>query len=473
MHRYRTQHFAETLAEAGYATDTAYVGDSRVRVAHDVVVLHRICDVWEGRQFAQAARRVGAALVYSTDDLVWDTAQLGHAGMEKMREFAPRHAAMMNRADATFYATDFLSELAAPFVSEKPRVVARNFLGREQLQICEAARKDSLEKRAERARWGEFVLGYFTGTATHDADLAAIAVPLVAILRSYPHARLLLVGPVTLPAALEPVSHQVESRALLPWRDVPQSLADTDVNIAPLTLERPFNHGKSVIKFLEAGAVEVPTIASASAEYRAVIKNGECVLCESSEDWANSLRRLIEDAPFRHEVAARAQGYVLAHATPRRAQRTALVPVRGILRDEICRRAAPCTARQLAVRAEICGEAGARRPFETLMSACGGRLSRSGQKIRIGVTGLEPATYRPPDDHSNQLSYTPMLWNDAKRRSGRHKQSIRWESIRQAVPKREYETNSSIRRLYNREVTRRYRRHHAARSRTQISADGK
>ena len=28
----------------------------------------------------------------------------------------------------------------------------------------------------------------------------------------------------------------------------------------------------------------------------------------------------------------------------------------------------------------------------------------------VGVTGLEPATSRPPDAYSNQLSYTPILW---------------------------------------------------------------
>ena len=53
-YRYRNENLAEVLNRAGHQAEVAYIGQSRIRVDHDIVVLHRICTVPEGIAFARA-----------------------------------------------------------------------------------------------------------------------------------------------------------------------------------------------------------------------------------------------------------------------------------------------------------------------------------------------------------------------------------------------------------------------------------
>jgi hypothetical protein len=107
-YRYRNQHLADALNRAGHHAEVVYVGQPRVRVAVDIVVLHRISAVPEGIAFARAARACGAVLVYSTDDLVFNEEAFPEQGepWERIRAFAPRHAAMLREADAVLVSPD-------------------------------------------------------------------------------------------------------------------------------------------------------------------------------------------------------------------------------------------------------------------------------------------------------------------------------------------------------------------------------
>ena len=98
VYRYRCANLADVLRAHGWQVDVVWIGDRRVRVDHEVVVLHRICAVAEGRAYARAARARGATLVYGTDDLVFDAdAFLADDPAEataRLRRYAPLHAAM-------------------------------------------------------------------------------------------------------------------------------------------------------------------------------------------------------------------------------------------------------------------------------------------------------------------------------------------------------------------------------------------
>ncbi|MBC8141936.1 MAG: hypothetical protein H7Y38_10900, partial [Armatimonadetes bacterium] len=143
-YRYRSENLARCLRRAGHDATIVYVGDSRVRVDADIVVLHRICTVPEGMAFVRAARKIGAALVYSTDDTVFDEDSFPEAGepWSAIRAFASRHAEMIAESDAVLSSTRYIvDEVRHVFGADKPVFTVRNFLSSELLELSEAAER--------------------------------------------------------------------------------------------------------------------------------------------------------------------------------------------------------------------------------------------------------------------------------------------------------------------------------------------
>ncbi len=82
---------------------------------------------------------------------------------------------------------------------------------------------------------------------------------------------------------------------------------DADIFIAPL-LDDLFNQCKSIIKFLEYGALGIPGVYSASDPYSQIVKdNLNGLLAGSLSEWAQSLSQLIEDEQLRFRLANEAQ----------------------------------------------------------------------------------------------------------------------------------------------------------------------
>jgi glycosyltransferase involved in cell wall biosynthesis len=309
VHRYRCANLAEILQRAGHVADVAYIGQARVRVCHDVVVLHRICTTLEGRWFASAARACGAVLVYSTDDLVFDRDLLA-ADPEVPRRYiacAPLHRAMLDQSDAALVSTEYLRSQVCRAAPTKPVYLLRNFLTPDLLARSETARH---EATSEGERGGAVTLGYLSGSATHDRDLASIAPVLGSLLDAYPGVRLLLVGPVRTPAELATLeaAGRVDRHPFLPWQCLPYLLANrVDINLAPLDPSRDFNQAKSEVKLLEAAAVSLPTIASRSAGFAEVAASMPALYAADADDWQALLRWLLDNPAERRALGERAR----------------------------------------------------------------------------------------------------------------------------------------------------------------------
>jgi glycosyltransferase involved in cell wall biosynthesis len=291
VYRYRCEHLAEVLQQSGADAEVVYVGQPRVRVQHDIVVLHRICQVAEGRAFVRAARACGAVLVYGTDDLIFEEDAFGDGeAYAKFRRYAPLHRQMLQEADRILVSTDFLASKAKA-LTKQPVLTVRNFLSEAMLRVSAEAAQQRQTRRPGQT------LAYLSGSATHDADLALIAEPLRQVLLQRPQAELLLVGPVALPAALEPVESQIRRRPFVSWQELPGLMAsEVDVNLAPLDLSRPFAHAKSEIKWLEAAAVGVPTLTSNGAGFAELLgkyPEGHDYLVDN--EWASRMGAFLED----------------------------------------------------------------------------------------------------------------------------------------------------------------------------------
>jgi glycosyltransferase involved in cell wall biosynthesis len=303
--RYRSEHLAAVLRDAGWDAEVVYVGQPRVRVRHDVVVLHRICANRDGRAFGGAARAAGSVLAYSCDDLVFDPEAFPTDGTrldQRFRRFAGLHREMARSADALIVSTDDLAAHAARCAPGRPVHVLRNFLGRGLLDASSAAARRTEPPDPP-------TLAYLSGSATHDRDLASIAAPLRAVMKARPDVRLLLVGPVSLPDVLAPLAGRVDRLPFVAWRDLPALMARrVTVNLAPLDLSSPFNHAKSEIKWLEAATVGVPTLASDGAgfaEFLRPLPGAARFLAAGEEQWRERLLALLGDPAAAGAEAAR------------------------------------------------------------------------------------------------------------------------------------------------------------------------
>jgi hypothetical protein len=166
---------------------------------------------------------------------------------------------------------------------------------------------------------GCLVIGYASGTPTHDRDFALVKPALKNILRRYPQAEAWIIGPLNPGSDWGSLAGRIRQFPLISWRELPEYLARFDINLAPLVMDNPFAQSKSEIKYMEAALVRVPTIASPTNAYQFAINNGENgFLAASDSEWEQALTLLIEQADDRIEVGEAAYTNVLQNYHPQR-----------------------------------------------------------------------------------------------------------------------------------------------------------
>jgi glycosyltransferase involved in cell wall biosynthesis len=161
------------------------------------------------------------------------------------------------------------------------------------------------------------VVGYASGTRTHDRDFNLVQPALREVLARHAQVELWLIGDIDPGAAWGPLRERVKIFPRVPWRRLPERLALLDINLAPLVPESPFNQAKSEIKFMEAALVRVPTIASPTDAFAYAIDSGRNgFLAGSLEEWQAALETLVMDAERREAIGEAAYQDVLARYAP-------------------------------------------------------------------------------------------------------------------------------------------------------------
>jgi glycosyltransferase involved in cell wall biosynthesis len=307
-HRYAVLHWAEQLAtQAIGATVRAHV-DPRVRTelaGHDLLVLYRVpMSPWIA-EVIDAAHAAAIPTLFAVDDLIVDprlpapTLLRGRDERERRlwHEGVARYRATLEACDAVLGTTPAL--VACARAAGKPAHLHRCGLGRREI-ACAA--------RAPRRRDGGVRLGYFSGTPTHDADFALIAPVLLELLDARTDLTLVVGGTLTLDPTFARFGARVQREPWVPWPALPALLAGVDVCLAPLDLQDPFTAAKGAIKYLEAAAVGVPTVASPAESFRDAIDDGRTgVLAADTPAWRRTLTALIDDRAHAARLGAAAR----------------------------------------------------------------------------------------------------------------------------------------------------------------------
>ncbi len=326
--RYRGDHVREQLLLAGCETDVAYRAGlplERLAPHYDTIALYRVAWDDEVAALLEAARAHDCRVLCDFDDLVFDPDRkqlirgrdrMTEAERTEFDELLRRLARTLAACDGAIVSTDALAEAARRHNASV--AVAYNAVSAEMVAAAARARRP-------RPTGPAVTIAYLSGTPTHDRDIAEAVGGLARVLDRHPHARLLLAGFVDLDERLARFGARVERVPYRRWSELPELLARVDVNLAPLEPGNAFVDAKSCLKYLEAGLLGVPTVASPRPDFeRAIVDGQNGLLAEGDSAWADAIERLVASSRERERIGGNALDDVLArHTTAARAPETA------------------------------------------------------------------------------------------------------------------------------------------------------
>ena len=259
-------------------------------------------------EFIKKAKENNKTIFYDIDDLVFDkqyTDQIPYvmslegADRELYDDGVIRMGKTMKLCEYGIASTNRIKTEMEKTLPEA--YVNRNVASEEMLYYSEKAKKEV--KRDE----DKIVIGYFSGTITHNEDFAMIQSVIVELLKKYENLYLKIVGLLDLPPEMEEVKDKIIVSPFVDWHELPKLVRSVDINIVPLE-ESIFNEAKSENKWTEASLVEVPTIASnvgALADMIEADKTG--ILCENTNAaWRKGLEKLIKSVELRETLGKNA-----------------------------------------------------------------------------------------------------------------------------------------------------------------------
>ncbi len=310
--RYRVHHLVELLgADAVTIVDADAPPEDFFPAleAGAIVILQRIPLTRENSAFLHRVRAAATLVAYDIDDQIFDANELEDWRIAGLEVSPARYARAMALADHFLVSTTGLrAKIERRF--RRPAHVVTNAIGAETLARSLAA---------SRPETGPFIVGYASGSHTHDEDLAVALPAIERFLRDNPAAEFHCIGRLKLPQAFrDAFGARVQHRKPVRWRELPDELARFSVQIVPLA-DCAFNRCKSHIRFLEAAAAGVPSVVSAVGEPAATVFDGVTgFVCENTPDaWCAALQRLHDDPELLRRMGDSGRRFATEHFTTR------------------------------------------------------------------------------------------------------------------------------------------------------------
>lgn len=259
------------------------------------------------------ARAMGIPVFYEIDDLIFDRQYYpakfedfqGHIDFNtytSLHHGVTLYRYAMAMCDTAIASTTALSEHMAAVVQKKECFLISNALDSRNDRFLDIL---PLGKNSE-----EFIyIFYGSGSIDHNRNFnQCIAPSLARILRNEPNVRLVIVGNLSLSNELETYQGKIIKIPFIEDTEKYWSLlSKMSINIATL-VPGEMNDCKSEIKWLEAAVSGVPSVVSASRNYKDVLDNGiDAFLIYNNSEWETSLLKLIRDADLRNKMGENAK----------------------------------------------------------------------------------------------------------------------------------------------------------------------
>lgn len=313
LSRYRVENKIEQLKSLNF--NVIHIDLSKLKVEYGEhashIIIYRAPENSKLVQLCKLAQDDGKTVLYDIDDLVVDvkyTNQLAY--VKKLSRYkkvlydqgVESYNKMLLHCDGVITSTKGMKAELQQY--QDIVLLNRNLAGTELVQRSQAVQSKKRENR--------IAMGYFSGSITHNENFQLIQSDIVKILKEFPQVDLHLVGYLDLPEELQRFDHQVKRHEFVSWEKLPALIAEVDINLAPL-VNTVFNRAKSEIKWIEAGLVKVPTVASNIGAFKEMIQNEESGVLVDDGDWYEVLVQLIQNSNLRETIAKNAYEFILAN----------------------------------------------------------------------------------------------------------------------------------------------------------------
>ncbi len=322
--RYRAHHVAEELNLHGIRTsvthqDNPFLASYANRFS--VFIFHRTLFTSRVEKLFTELKRLEKEIIFETDDLVYDPQYIQQTAYHQKMNALERKlyekgvgAEILNDPSVKVCTT------TTSFLADKLRA-----LGKEVFVVQNKLSKQDMEWISKIILDSQFLihdsvsLGYFSGTASHDADFATITDALLAVMKDRPAVHLVIAGPLVLDDAFAPFRERIIRLPFASRREHFGNISGIDINLAPLVIGDPFCESKSELKFVEAGALGIPTVASATRTFREAILDGtDGFVAMDTAEWEERLLRLVDDEQLRKDIGEVARKKVFEKYTTER-----------------------------------------------------------------------------------------------------------------------------------------------------------
>lgn len=255
--------------------------------------------------------RLGKPVLFDVDDLVIDTRHahllISTLGQDKDDPRVWDHwfgtlarmRAALECCDGVITTNPFLAARIRECTG-KPAVVVPNFMNREQMAI--SRRLWSAKRDTGFAASGPPMLGYFSGTPSHQCDYATVEPAIARLMERRPTLGLMLVGFIAPGPALARFGERIQRQPFTDWVNLQRLVASVEVNLMPLQAN-VFTDCKSPLKYFEAAAVGTVSVASPTVNHLACIEDGINGRIARGHEWEQQIDAVL-DAPDAYRAMA-------------------------------------------------------------------------------------------------------------------------------------------------------------------------
>jgi len=313
-YRYRVLHQMEQLNARFLESDEFFYLDFDPFKVCDyrLIIFYRCPWTKKVGKAIKLAKILNKKVLFDIDDLIIDTKYT--ETIPYLKTLSPKEKFIYDRGVKRIGKTLKLCEgaittteaLANELKNYVPKVfINRNVASEEMWKLSKIAliNKENSKKNKK------VIIGYFSGSITHNSDLEMIWPALKRILNDFKNVQLLLSGELTIQNLLSEFPDKILYKKFLDWRELPELISNVDINIAPIE-NTIFNAAKSENKWVEASLVKIPTVASNFGAFKHVIHNNETgLLCTNINDWYISLKALINNEHLRKKIGENAYNF--------------------------------------------------------------------------------------------------------------------------------------------------------------------
>ena len=261
----------------------------------DIVIFQRSKWTIEIESFITMLKYKGVKTAFDVDDAIYKTKYIkgymesigdnSKDNLKKKMDYAESLDKVASRVDFYITTNDYLKKKLESDYNKKVYVF-HNYINKEQEEVAKKIVKDKSKLYDD----SKFVIGYFSGSYSHNKDLKVVEDTLVKLLKKYDDTYILIVGLMKLSDELNEFKEQgrVIFDPYVPYEELEYKIASVDVNIIPLQMN-DFNECKSELKYFEASIVNTPTVACNNGTYGPIINNKiDGYLCNEDE-WLDTL----------------------------------------------------------------------------------------------------------------------------------------------------------------------------------------